>query len=120
MRNKILLLSLIALLVLPVACFTGDVEITDVKVKWMEKGVLGRGFRAQLWVRNTTRKNYRVFGRLVFYDKGGYIVCTKGFYGDVKAGESEDIGGSSHLWGSEYRDQAFHKAAIDRKVRIKR
>ena len=88
MRKKILLLSLIALLSLPVLGITQDVRVDDVEIRWIPLHRSGYEFRAKVWVTNDSDADYRVSGKLIFYDPDGFVLRRSWFSGKVDAGKS--------------------------------
>jgi hypothetical protein len=117
MRKKILLLSLIPLLFLPVPGFTQDVEITDVEIKWIDKGSFGKSFRAKIQVTNNTDDPYGVSGRLVFYDRDGFELTEVSFRAMVKPQTSVVTQTRGALGPDEYEEMDRYEVVIQHKVR---
>lgn len=112
MRKKILLLSLIALLFLPVFGLTQDCEIEGVEIKWLDTDTSYYEFRAKVWVRNTSRSLYYVRGRLIFYDRDGFQIDSFPFYGKIEAGEGAPLSCRGSIRESESWEVQSYKAII--------
>ena len=117
MKRKTIPVVLIFLLFLPAMGFTGDVEITDVKLKWIDGSIFGPSFRAKIQVRNTTNKDYEIFGVITFYDADGFKLRDRSFKGEVEAGESKILYLKGHMFKSEYEDLEYYEVTINRKRR---
>lgn len=120
MRKRILFLALIALaLILPVPSSTGDVEIEDIELKWIEPILLGR-FLAKIWVVNYSDTEYSISGKLIFYDGDGFEVYKPSFFGKVGAGERVDLpcnGVVPYFW---HEAGGYYEATITSQTPIRR
>ena len=112
MTKKALSITLTILFILPVLCFAGEVEVTDVWVKWTRRGLDKYSFEAEIQVGNDTDVTYRVLGNLIFYDRSGYAIKRAMFSGNVEARS----GAMLIAWGEvpirKYEKIAFHGATI--------
>ena len=112
MRKKILLLSLIPLLFLPVLAFTQDVEITDIKIKWVPNYPAFWNFRGYIWVTNDTENDYMVFGKLMFDRKDQGEIFGGYFQGTVKAGVTARLFCYGRVVWEDFKMKVSHKAII--------
>ena len=89
MTKKALSITLTILFILPVLCFAGEVEVTGVEVKILDKGLFGYSFRAKIKIVNHASKDKTIHGVLVFHDKEGFEISQTRFSGRAKAGDSK-------------------------------
>ena len=89
MTKKTLAVTLAILFILPVLCFAGEVEVTGVEVKILDRGLFGYKFRAKIKIVNHARRDKNIRGVLAFYDNDGFEISQTRFRGTVKAEESK-------------------------------
>lgn len=109
-----MLTALIFLLCFPATGFTEDVSITDVTIKWIERGGGLSQFRAKITVTNNTEKTCSVNGALIFYDGGGFEIRRDSFVGTMEAGETRVFQEGGLFNPRELEELDFYEADIDR------
>ena len=112
MKKKVMILALTFLLFLPAMGFTGDVEVTDVQIKWIKKSAGTLSFRAKIVVTNPTDRRQPVVGRLIFYDREGFEISEYRFSGGLEPGESKVLSTRGGFSAKEYDDIDHYEAIV--------
>ena len=115
MNQKPLTISLIVLLILPVICLAGNIEIGDIKLKWEKDFGTPCTLLAKIPAINCTDKDYSIRGKFLFYDKDGFELCKIPFWGEVKAREGEVLQVSGWVTDWDYEETASLKVTIETK-----
>ena len=112
MNKKILTITLTILLVLPVLCFAGDVEIGEIKLRWKKAFGTTRFLLAQIPITNRTDVRCSVSGKFLFYDKDGFELRSIPFWKSVEAGEDKTLHVDGPVSRDDYRETATFKLFI--------
>ncbi len=106
-------MSLIMLLILPVIGLAEEIEIGDVTLEWREDFATAFTFWARIPVVNYADHEYRIIGKLLFYDEYGDELYGIPFLGDVEAMERKVLQAKSLMPSLDYRKIASLKVAIE-------
>jgi hypothetical protein len=82
-------MSLIIFFILPVIGLADEIEIGDVTLERREDFATAWTLLAKIPVTNYANHEYRVIGKLLFYDEDGVELYGIPFWGDVEAMESK-------------------------------
>lgn len=113
MAKRISAISLTIFIILPVVSLAQEVEIGDIELEWKEEFATACTLRAKIPVVNHANHEYRVIGKLVFYDEYEEELCGIPFLGDLQAMESKVLHANSLIPSSDYRKIASLKLAIE-------
>jgi hypothetical protein len=113
LAKKILAISLTILVILPVISLAEEIEIGDIKLEWREDFATAFTFWAKIPVVNYANHEYRVIGKLLFYDEDGIELYGIPFWGDVEAMERKVLQATSLIPSSDYGKIASLKVAIE-------
>jgi hypothetical protein len=112
LTKKILAITLPILFILPVLCLAEEVEIGDIKFEWKIEFATAWAFWAKIPVVNYANHEYRIIGKLLFYDKNGFQLYGIPFLGDVKGRKHKILQANAMIPSWEYRKIASVKVAI--------
>jgi hypothetical protein len=113
LAKKISAISLTIFIILPVISLAQEVEIGNVELEWKEEFATARTRRAKIPVVNHANHEYRVIGKLLFYDEYEEKLCGIPFLGDLEAMESKVLQANALIPSSDYRKIASLKVAIE-------
>lgn len=113
MAKRILAISLTIFVILPVISLAQEVEIGTIELEWKEEFATACTLRAKIPVVNHANHEYRVIGKLLFYDEYGEELCGIPFLGDLEAMESKVLQAKSLIPSSDYRKIASFKVALE-------
>jgi hypothetical protein len=106
-------MSLIIFFILPVIGLADEIEIGDVTLERSEDFATAWTLLAKIPVMNYANHEYRVIGKLLFYDEDGGELYGIPFWGDVGAMESKVLRAQSLIPSSDYRKIASVKVVIE-------
>ena len=113
MAKRILAISVTIFVILPVMSLAQEVEIGNIELEWKEEFATACTLRAKIPVVNHANHEYRVIGKLLFYDEYEEELCGIPFLGDLEAMESKVLQANSLIPSSDYRKIASLKVAIE-------
>jgi len=114
MIKKTIIIAVTILFILPTLCLSGDVEVQDVQLKWIEKPPGFYMLRAKVSVVNPTDRDRSVFVHLRSYDKAGFVIKTIPFSGSIKAGESKILFSRGLFSADQHKEITTYLAEAER------
>ena len=113
MINKTLVTTLAILFIFPAICLAGDIEVGNIKLRWEKAFGAGCAFWAKIPVMNYANYEYRVIGKLLFYDRDGVEFYGIPFWGDVEARKREVLQANWIISNWDCKKVASLKVAIE-------
>ena len=113
MAKRILAISVTIFVILPVISLAQEVEIGNIELEWKEEFATACTLRAKIPVVNHANHEYRVIGKLLFYDEYGEELYGIPFWGDLEAMESKVLQANSLIPSSDYRKITSFKVALE-------
>lgn len=112
MTKKTLTTALIAPFILPAICFAGEIEVGEVKLKWIKAYWNGHYLLAQIPVTNRTDETWGFHGKLQFLDKDGFEIRFVPIWEAVRPREKRIARVNSRVSRRDYEKTATLKLNV--------
>ena len=115
MTKKTIAITLAVLLILPALCFAGDVEIKDIRIRWIKAYGTDHYLSVQIPVTNNTDEAWGLHGKLQFLDKDGLEIHFMPIWTTVRPGETRIVPLDSRVSRKDYEKTATFKLSVKAK-----
>ena len=115
MTKKTIAIALTVLFVLPVLCLAGEVEVGEIKLKWIKVFWNGYYLLARIPIINHTDETWGFHGKLQLLDKDGLEIRSIPIWETLRAGEKKAV----EVEGRVSREDYEKTAALKLNVKVK-